>query len=166
MERGSSYNRRAEQGIMENAMDQMGVANTMASRNSAQAGGGIGNSGLLGALQQQNMANYANQGLNSANQNFQQTFGQGAKMQQQVTQGFGDYYGGLANLNAQNVGTMNAFNQSQNAAMMEGMGGLMGSISGATGTINNVSTGVDADGNPYTVNSPQDVTGWQAWLNS
>ena len=155
MERGSAYNRRAEKDIMANSMDQMGLANTMAGRQGAQMGGGIGNSGLLGAMQQQNMSQYANQGLGSVNQNFQQTFGQGAKMQQNVTQGFGDYYGGLADLNAANVGTMNAYNQSQSDMMMEGMGGLMGGIAGGSFTPQNT------DGTTGTT-----VTDWGAFLGS
>tara|TARA_Y100000593_G_C4311216_1_gene338451 strand:+ start:1561 stop:2217 length:657 start_codon:yes stop_codon:yes gene_type:complete len=149
MERGSAYNRRAEQDIMTNTMDQMALANTMAGRQNAQMGGGIGNSGLLGAMTQQNLSNYSAQGLDAVNKNFQQTFGQGAKMQQNVTNAFGDYYGGLADLNAANIGTMNAYNQSQSDMLMEGMGGLMGNIAGAK----------------FTPQGGTEQTGWGAWLS-
>tara|TARA_Y100000593_G_C4323744_1_gene345444 strand:+ start:6853 stop:7554 length:702 start_codon:yes stop_codon:yes gene_type:complete len=166
MSRGSAINRAQEQDIMQNSMDQMALANTMAGRQNAQQGAGIGNSGLLAAATQQNMSNYASQGLDASNKQFMQMYGQGLKLNQNVTNAMGDYYGGLANLNAANIGTMNAYNQSQNDMMMEGMGGLMGSIAGAKGTINNITAGVDAQGNPTTISTPQDVTGWRAWLSS
>ena len=133
LDRGSALNREQEQMVMANSMDQMGVANTMASRNNAQAGGGMGNSGLLASAVAQNQAQYANQGLGAANDQFMQMYGQGMNLQQNVTQGMGNYYGNLANLNAANVGTMNQYDQQQSSQMMSGMGGLMGAMDGAGG---------------------------------
>jgi hypothetical protein len=133
MNRGSSMNRGLEQQTMANSMDQMGTANILAQRNNAQAGGGLGNSGLLQAAINNNMAQYANQGLKAADAQFMNTFKQGSQMSNNAMTHLGDYQSGLADLNMGNIATMNKYNQAQNKQTMGGMGSLLGEIDGQGG---------------------------------
>jgi len=134
MDPNSAMNRRSNNQIMGNSMDQMGLANTMGQRNQMQSGGGFGNSGLLQAAINNNMMQYSNQGLQQGRQNSAQMFNQGLGLQQTATNNMGDYQGGMADLNAGNVGTMNQYNQAQSGQAMGGLGDIFGNIAGTGAT--------------------------------
>jgi len=133
MNRGSSMNRQLEQQTMANSMDQMGTSNILAQRNNAQAGGGLGNSGLLQAAMNNNMAQYANQGLKAADSQFMNMFQQGNKTYQNAMQHQGDYSSGLADLNMGNMGVQNEYAQGQSNQMLGGMGDMFGNMMGGEG---------------------------------
>jgi len=133
MNRGSSMNRGLEQQTMGNSMDQMGTANVLAQRNNAQAGGGMGNSGLLQAAVNNNMSQYANQGLKAADSQYMNMFQQGNKTYQNAMQHQGDYSSGLADLNMSNMGTQNQYAQGQSNQTLGGLGDLMGGMTGKDG---------------------------------
>ena len=114
----------------------MGTANILAQRNNAQAGGGMGNSGLLQAAVNNNMSQYANQGLKAADSQFMNMFKQGNQTYQNAMQHQGDYSSGLSDLNMGNMGVQNEYNQGQSNQMLGGIGDLMGGMSGKDGGMN------------------------------
>ena len=126
----SVMNRKGAGRIMDNSMDQMGLANLMGGRQNAQAGG---NSGLLQAAMNQNVSKYANQGLQQQNAYNANQFQQGTSMYGNAMQHQGDYSTGLANLNAANVGAANEQAASQQSMGLGGMGQLAGTVAGFGG---------------------------------
>ena len=144
----SWLNRQQNQGIMENSMDQMGVANIMSERQNA-SNPYINAGGIQNQQAQNNLLSYANQGLQQGRQNFQDNFGSGTNIYQNAMTHQGDISAGLANLSAANVGTMNEYNQAQGAQFSQGMGGLLGGIAG----FGQATT--DSHGNPVGVNAQQ-----------
>lgn len=126
----SAINRQMQQGIQEQTMDQMGVANMMSSRQNA-SNPFINSSGIQGQQQQNNMLSYANQGLGQYNQAMEGRFNQGMSQINQAQSEMGTMYQTGAEINMGNVATMNEYNQGQTQQMMGGMGDLMGGIGGS-----------------------------------
>jgi len=149
----SWLNRQQNDQIMNNSMDQMGVANIMNARNNASNpyidAGGIN--------QQQNnnsLLQYANTGLQQGRLNAKDNFQTGVNQYQNAMTHQGDISSGLANLNAANVGTMNEFNQGQSDMFASGLGGLLGGISGMGSVITNKTGDIVGTGND----------GWQKFM--
>lgn len=136
----SWLNRQQNQNIMQNSMDQMGTANMLSSRQNA-GNPYINAGGIQNQMQQNNLLGYANQGLQQGRENFQSNFGSGTQVMQNAMTHQGDISSGLANLMAGNIGTMNEYQQGQDAQMQQGLGGMLGGISGM-GDLN-----FDAQGN-------------------
>ena len=145
MNRNSDFNRMQRQGTMGDSMDQMAMSNIVAQRNNAMMGGGMGNSGLLQQQQMQQMQQFGNQGLLQANQQYQDMFNKGISVQQKAMDHQGDYSVGLAELNAGNIGTQNAWAYNQAGQKDDGMGGLLGSAVGFLGS----DTGKDLMGSKF-----------------
>ena len=125
----SWLNRQNNQSIMNNSMDQMGTANIMSQRQHA-SNPYINAGGIQNQQAQNNLLQYANQGLAQQQKSFQNMYNQGIGMQQNAMTHQGDISSGLANLQAQNIGTMNQYNQAQANQFQSGLGGLLGGIGG------------------------------------
>jgi hypothetical protein len=156
----SMINRRMYQQSQQRAMDSMGVANTIANRNMAQQGGGLGNSGLLQATVNQNLAQYSNQGLLAGDAQFQNMFKEGVKMQEGLMSHLGDYQSGLAETNINQIAANNKFNLAQDKANQQAMGDLLGNqnIFGKEGSIAQSTLGQKGLGGVW------DKYGWDGWL--
>jgi len=128
----SAINRQMQQGIQEQTMDQMGVANIMSSRQNA-SNPFINSSGIQNQQAQNSMLDYANQGLGQYNQAMQGRFTQGMNQMNQAQSEMGTMYQTGAEINMGNVATMNEYEQGQNQMMMSGMGDMFGAAKGAGG---------------------------------
>jgi hypothetical protein len=152
MNRQSNINRLMNQQTMQNSMDQMGTANLLSSRNMAEQGGGAGaNSGLLQQMLTNSFQNYGQQGLQQADQNYINMFQKGLDVQSGAMSHMGDYSAGLAELNAGNIGTQNAYAMHGQQQRQEMLGGLLGEgMAGIEGLEKTITTGMDANNNPIT----------------
>ena len=147
MDPNSSVNRTMGQNIQKTSMDQMGLANLMASRNNA-ANPYINTSGIQQQQVQNNLLAYANQGLGQFNNAMQGRFTQGLNQVNMANENLGSIYSNVAGINQGNMAQMNQFNTAQNEAMMSGFGSLAGAISSSPGGAFGKTTGrVDAEGN-------------------
>ena len=151
MNRQSNINRLMNTQTMNNAMDQMGTANIVAQRNMAQQGGGIANSGLLQQMIRQNMGQYGASALAQSDQNYMNMFNQGLKQRSGAMQHLGDVSAGLAELNAGNIGTQNAYALHQQTQGQKQLGGLLGQGMGTLAGLEDSYMDVDDDGNPLEV---------------
>ena len=130
MDPNSSVNRTMGQSIQKTSMDQMGLANLMGARNNA-SNPYINASGIQNQQVQNNMLSYANQGLGQFNNAMQGRFTQGMGQVNQANESMGSLYSNMAQINAGNVSQMNAYEKSQNDAMMGGLGSIAGGITGS-----------------------------------
>lgn len=127
MDPNSSVNRTMGQNIQKTSMDQMGLANLMASRNNA-ANPYINTSGIQNQQVQNNLLAYANQGLGQFNNAMQGRFNQGMNQVNMANENLGSIYSNVAQINQGNMADMNAYNQAQNTAMMSGLGSLTAGV--------------------------------------
>ena len=131
MNPNSAVNRSLGQNIQKTSMDQMGVANMLASRQNA-ANPYINTGGIQNQMVQNNLLAYANQGLGQFNQAMGQRFGMGMNQVNAANENLGSVYSNVAQINQGNMAQQAQFDQAQHQAMMSGFGTLAGDIGGST----------------------------------
>jgi hypothetical protein len=122
----------------------------------------MGNSGLLQQMIRQNMGQYGASALAQSDQNYINMFNQGLKQRSGAMQHQGDMSAGLAELNAGNIGTQNAYALHQQQQGQKQLGGLLGQGMGTLAGLEDSYMDVDDDGNPLEVTRKglDVVAGW------